>query len=1327
MLRPSVWPLLVSAVIAVVVGVSNGRCGVVALQFLSSADAAEMINGEMHTVPKRQVQCTQADYDVQSSFQIQSETGAAHQVVVRCNRVTREYDLHYYAKIPRTGRLMTSTISVSRNSGRFLNANVSDAAEIPSEVPFAARKLLHATITGCSWQDDSINGDFQESRCETTGFFSYPGVAIILKVKTTGGSIVPTNLDPVDGFGLGGGPPRVHLGGGGSSVDCTTMGSDYHDCPSIARVPGWAELAASECVGKSVQFVNLTDNGDVATNVPCYNGPTRQQFDVLVNSTADMTKVFAQFGNSFKKDVTATANVFGNVTLASGYFNSYAAEMNQTSWSLHIEQTREMDMANLISDAVRQTLANHSLAIDRIANNLGLVAQSLATEANRTNDALDKLLSRSAAHHNAEAQILQGVLDAIDGDMDIEFRQLRASQKGIMDFITLMQRSVNKEDTLDAQAKQVQDGLDNPLVYTSNFNTRMYPFTENTGVKGVDNENDLGPTLSTIVVTNDTFRYPLIMEGGTLYGVVTTMVRRCGTSFMVNAAPFNPTWRDILTLDGPGGCSTNFTGYEPAWIRCRCWNEVLEERCPLSGPSAIADWIVTGAESDGCLSGYRGFPGGNNNTTPALTATDLGQAFATIAQRGPPAYGSAYFARDRTGLMSYLPYSTGLRNVSNFIAMINNPIPGEVNLAAWYAQVIELAYQEVYNNLDQLRVILKGTVAHGMTQTERLFTRYKEGDAQSSTTFTLMWYEPYFLTVSTLMLVSVEGSIDVTIDGGTTTRVTDVTIGNARENLLRHDKMNAIVFDPTRLLLEQYDVPPRAVSFSPHPGGARATLMYPAVADEAQFTHDQFEAIRGGTFKHPWGDHVASWYINALDSNTSSVSYGQCLEDLMPSTGDWCLRRKHFKFSYTGPFDDFNNPGKFVLGDIDSTLTGEIELPSGQVSLTVSSVCPEVTQFATIGEDLLIELVNTQPEPNQFQIIETGACPDSRVETLDPGQHFTVRATKCAFAPSDTPDILSFAYKNTAGNWIPCPTTIPLVYSARTNDQFVGAGLLGAVHALASRRHDVLVVGMRKAESQLFAAMQEQMTDAVRKEMSLGFHLNDDDGDSVFDDTLALQQQVRDLDRLSAQATIDSRANFTNALQLDTLHNFDAEMSVLQAEFEADFQRDVAASDALAQANARAESSLEAQEEFLTQNHNDAGDATAAFGYFGIALDNAIQADIRKNPQGKYVGVESPWAQVKDFLLDTLSGGGAFALIGLFIGGLFGWLGNIFDTSGNGTLNGLMLGLLGIVLSLTTLVIGIVLIVKLTRFFSDTDASKAESAVAQELKQTFPITSNDGV
>jgi hypothetical protein len=299
---------------------------------------------------------------------------------------------------------------------------------------------------------------------------------------------------------------------------------------------------------------------------------------------------------------------------------------------------------------------------------------------------------------------------------------------------------------------------------------------------------------------------------------------------------------------------------------------------------------------------------------------------------------------------------------------------------------------------------------------------------------------------------------------------------------------------------------------------------------------------------------------------------------------------------------------------------------------------------------------------------------------------------------------------------------VPLVFNAATSSQFVGAGTLGAVHQLASRRVDVLLIAMHNSEMQVLSALQEQITDSTRKEASLGFTVDP----AVFDDAVAFQQEIERLKDLAVSAVADQRTNFTNDLQEGTLRDFDAAMDQEFADFQDDFEAQVEAANAFAAQNALAESTLEAQDEFLSQNQNDAGEATASFGYFALGVDNAVQADIRQNPQGKFVGTDSPWTQVTDFLNDTLHGGGAFALIGLFISSLTDWMGNILDPSGNGSLSGFALILLagGLIVSLLLLIP--LQIVDLYRFFcARTGASKSEAAVATAIKQSFPLTSND--
>src|SRR6185503_20893884 len=97
------------------------------------------------------------------------------------------------------------------------------------------------------------------------------------------------------------------------------------------------------------------------------------------------------------------------------------------------------------------------------------------------------------------------------------------------------------------------------------------------------------------------------------------------------------------------------------------------------------------------------------------------------------------------------------------------------------------------------------------------------------------------------------------------------------------------------------------------------------------------------------------------------------------------------------------------------------------------------------------------PNANSFVVREIGACPVTKTLDLEPGQSFRWTATKCPFAPDNTPDTLTFWYQDGQGRQVQCPTTVPLVFNAATSSQFVGAGTLGAVHQLASRRVDVLL------------------------------------------------------------------------------------------------------------------------------------------------------------------------------------------------------------------------------------------------------------------------------
>jgi hypothetical protein len=1261
-----------------------------ALQRLSSSVVVEMIDGVARPLPKSQFQCQDTDYGgVITSLQIQDDAnhGQLRTIRARCNRIERTWTVNPYGVVPRTGRIMRSTISMSRNPDNYAGLDLADS----SNVGPASRKLLEATITGCKG-----GGGLLPSRgCQTVSVTTDDGVAIILKIETHGG---PTAFQH---------PAAPYLGYGPSG-----------------RVPGSAEMAATYCHNKGPDYVPVQDI-DVTFNISCYRGISQTDFDVLKGKTDDVNGAFKNFSGSFDDVVKQTDYVFDNITKASNTLNTYFYGLNETAYYLELRSNKTADYADKLSSAVNARLANSSAALDSVGVDLAASGTILRNAANQTANNYDRLLGRSAINKNATLGILRQVVDAIRQGQTSNFQRQRAAERAITEFMTVFTRTINNDDAIDLQARQIQTkGLADPAMMTSAYGTPLVPFTDDVGVAPVPSENDLG-SLSTITISNHTIRYALMM-GGQPYGVVTYVARHCDTMFLLNRAPFGPSASDILEWDGPQGCSGNFTDTDqPSSAMCRCFFEVNEERCALasSSDSTVAAWHLNDSV---CITPFHAFAGGNNDTVPGRSVGELATVFSAITLRGLPLGADAYMVRDWvTGLTGPAEYDTQLADPAVFLNMIDGSVATSdtVNMAFWYTKSLTLSYQAVYDNMEKVREMVKGTPPNGMWQEEKLYSRYSRGDAGHSTRFSLVSYEQYFLTVATLDLVSIAGSIDISIDGGAFTRYTDITAANTRDSLLRHDDMGVMLLDPANLNRETYDAPQEALGLSPSANNRGGMITYAMVGNASQFTYSHFHALYGVDFRPIWGDHFAGWYRVPVDTDPSSLTFGRCGAPLTAASGNACLRRDHFIHTFIGPVNDTTRPGTLVLGDIDSTFTVQVDLPAGPTIQTITSKCPDVLQIVSDVNTVLVQVSNSDVLPNEFRVDQVGACPSSRQPTLQPGQVFTFDVSSCPFAPAGVPDQLTFSYLDSATEeWTQCAVTIPLVYNVATTQFFAGPGTLSAVVDLTSRRVDTLLLALHSAVQHVIQELSDELTESLNTEMSLGFHIDD----ALFDTTAEYQAEMAALIAISADATEISRRNFTLGLTDAELLDFELTMADLEAKFNASFSRLVALSQQFLEDNINTAQSLDLLRHFMEKNQNDAGDVAAAFGDFGIGLNNAIEKEIREVPQGKFSASFRPggsssasdiWSDTAGFLGDILIKGGDLALGGLHIPGVSNWFGNAFSLS-SGSIRGLMTGALTIIaLTFGAVLLGLTIAKLVKHWVVQNDANDADVVVLEEIER----------
>jgi hypothetical protein len=1281
-----------------------------ALTFLSQTNPIEVIDGVPRSAPKRVVRCTQADFGATNEFQILDDSSILHTASVTCNYVTRRYDLNPYGVIARMGRLLRSSLSVSSNSARFLDSNLTDPNAVPSTAD-TDRDLLWQTITGC--------GSDISRECQMIQFFTYPGIQIQLKVTQSGS--------------FGRSAPRANFGASGMD-------------PTGGNFAGWGELAAAYCIGQHSEIgptpegnvraspgdavtpypsnyhgdgtVDIRDKYGETRRIPCYRTVNSATYDMVEREVNNTLNQYIQYGQSQELVKLQTADLYRNLTKLSSSIDSYMAAANTTYFTLQLRADAERDMAEKTKTAVTRELAQRSDALGNLTARLQATARTMAQSVNQTNSALEQLLLRSAQNKAYATSIQQTILDYAYDNERFVAQQMRSGQKGLSDFAGLLSRAANNEDLVNGQAARIQQGLLNPRIYTAPNGAILQPFTDNIGVPPIQDENDLGE-LSTVTTVNTSFQTVWRMENNQLFGVISVITQNCSSAFLVGAsAPYAPYSQDILTLNGPTNqCTTNYSlGTDPAQ-RCKCWNVITEKRCQLLGLQFAYDWYLSGDINDGCIADYTTNWNGAMNRV-LYTASDLAEAFANMTRRGKPVAGLPHKVTGRSGVVTEADYDPALLDTDAFWNNINGLNINQtragnvslVNIAYSYAQESEISFQTTMANIESMRVRIKGTPPNRMTQEERLFTRYALGDSGPTSIFSMMLYEHYFLNLMIVSLVSIEASVDVSIDGGPVTRITDVILSNTQDNLLQQRSMFAIVVDPQAPASTQYDIPGDAISLSAYAGARETHVDYARSPDAAGFTMDAWRKREGGVeFNHPRADHAAGWYAVAVDTNASSVTYGRCLGPLPVYLGEWCVRREHFWIDISGPFDNENTPGSLVLRDKTSFLDVQVPLPFGDVIITTGSRCPDVQQLAVSGDSLLVLLVNAQGTSNRFRIQQLGACNRTEIVTLAAGGQYTKTAVRCPQAPDDTPDVLAFSYTGPGGAWIPCPNTIQLTYSPQTVSAFQGPAALDGVTTITQNRVDGLLLAIHVAEMAQLAALDAQLISSVSLEVSLGARVDT----TVLDFTAQARQVIAELTRLSQEQTAAAKQNFTRYLTDELLAEFQLQMQDIRTWYLAEYAKSQVPLNQMLDDYANSRASYDVLTGVLQKSYDAAAKLVQAFGGLMVGITIALNELVAVTPTILETASDpSVWADAADLLVGD---DGVFkAIAGLFITDRLKWIANAFNLSG-GSMKGLFVWIVTSVFLIGGIIGVVIAALDIRRFFCQKTGSPADLAATAEI------------
>lgn len=1165
MLRPYLW---IAALLATAAAYAD------AFTLLSAVGTIRYVGSIANTVSATTFACQPGDGGVTQTAQIQKSDGTVYLIDSYCEPKTYGFDVDPYAVTASHGAILQSTIATVQDHSRYKNSTLGGPTQPVS--PTTARQLLQATITGCA-NRGTVDYD---RNCATVGNFGYPNIGVSLKEDD--GSAIPVST-----------------------------------------------LIAANCIGPvtvPVMFpdvVSFSDN--TGTDYPdqhCRPSVTPDMIDAIQRNGENVPGSITEYGRSFRKNQAAQIALFTNFSMTQTEATDYLTSVGTAADTLD----RELRDQDTSEDAIRamllEGLRNHTNSVDTdlsLSLNASLTLTRLAID---TADAFDRLMAESV-NNTLEATARFSAITVEEADQTVvTFNALRYAQQSGISVFTILQREAEGIDVIEAQAEQVHRGLNNIGLTTASDGTPLHAFAEDIGRAPVENEMDLGD-LSTLVTARDYFRYPTTMEGGTLFGVQTMIEWRCWSLAILDAGPMSPTWRDVTKLLGPYGCNATYTVDVPPQRRCRCFFVTTETRCRLGGALDAETWRIAVLDDDTtdtmCIDPMSAFVGGKNETI-GRTFSDLAQTIADVSVRGVSPSSSYRMHSVMAPFAADIRYSSSASNASNFINLLQSfgSQDDGSTIVYFYAQSLPLSYQTAFDNLDYYRVRVKGEVPNYMDQEVGFFKRLLRGDAHRWTRFSIMLFSRNFLTVSTKTPTVIDTSIRVTVDG-VDVEVTNVETTDPYEFILPRGT-EAMVWDPDHPNDAIWNIRASSLPLSGYYPRREYTPLAAMVASPAQFTRDQLEAINGIRPVHRALSNTPDIYRIALDTDPSSLTYGRCVnEDDSLAVGDECLRRRRYTVVFTGPFNSTTVSGRMEYQSRFSTTTYTVILPVGPVTRDLISACPDVTQYAATGQQVLVRMSNPDTSDITFRIRQVGECArlfDDQV--ILSGGSIAPTFERCRFASQSTPDYIQISYLSTDVTppaYLLCAQTIPLDFTPETAHAFQGAATVGHALDLAEVRASATLMYIKRMRERMIASMMEHATNSLEAETASGFQVTDsaiDSYASIVDsaqaDTAAAAanaaaSQNQAVDVTSIVAALRSKLDAESA-------NFEQEIAELTAEF----IRNVADNEA-------AESTLDDVRDFSRSDQSHLAGVVDSLSPLCESIDAALNGTIQRpqNP-GIYVG-----------------------------------------------------------------------------------------------------------
>lgn len=1026
--------------------------GVHSVQIISQVKQVVEFNGLLQGNMTISGQCTGFDWATPSnfSFSILGDDGTTHQQIIQCVPPERQYLVDYYGTLVNDGEYFESEICTVTSTQKYLELN--DSVELPPvNYPTGQRTLL-------STKDDDAATDGQFVPYSSSMLYDHRLRASIESDQQP----LNEDTDPM-------GRSILNIGSSGilagiQSVVCS--GSYVGFIPGASLVAGLIAGASGGCDSNGIDPAALNALQNSITNV---------------NATLN---AYLKAQGQVNQDVSDEFAALLNVTKAQDAINQNVQnEIAQTQRNQQITTDTINFMGQQLTSGLT-TLNNQFIGLSTQTSNLASTLAALASASQNDTNRLASQIAQTQTNTNQQVGALAAV---VANNQQVALAQVRATQQNLVGIAAAVKMMFLDTQMQRAQNAQIQKKITAQKTAPSRFGNTLTIFSEDPGTPPAPNPYNLGTGANDVIAATHVFRY-VVGSGTTAIAYQTTWVKHCLPYYLVGKGFTQMAWTDIAMTLGPNQCDTTYSDTNNA---CNCYFTISQDaKCslPSSGgvvsPTAYSTWknsitIDATSCSGGGISST--FSGALQNTN-VFSLSNYTAYQAIIAARG------ATYPNTPIQLITYAPlqnveYSEILYNPlvlspSNFTYLMNPTNASDLlNVHYAFFEHDVNAMQIVNDNLDFYANKIYGGLPNFLDQKVILFRRFEQGATGRCTQYAMMSFSNYFLTVSIPTLNQIVVNVESWLDG-VPNPVSTVTLQNPFASLAPTDQ--AFIWDPMQPT-KIWNTPPSDVTIAPLPRKRCGDLLYNIVANQTQFTRDQWSAINGQDYEHGCGGNVATYWEADIDPVT-----GLCTTAAIVPGGGYCTMRSFFTVEYFGVFNDPNVAGNMVIGDkTQGIVTFTMYVPTGEIKLTIGSACPGVAKPTVgSGNQKIVTISNPLQTLNVIQVVQVGSCPQTTILRLNPGASVDFPIYACSRGTGET---LTFGYlvNGTINNFQNCSTTVDATVNAATLGSYTGPVAGNFSEQLRTFTHDTALAAVQNVMNMGITLQMQNYQQSIASQMAV--------------------------------------------------------------------------------------------------------------------------------------------------------------------------------------------------------------------------------------------------